>query len=475
MALAIILALLLVGSVIFNFVSPWQATPVASNWGTIDTTIVITVIITGIFFIGITLFVVYALVKYRHRKPRGDGTHQAAYTPDNKKLEWWLTGITTVGICGLLAPGLVVYNDFVHVPDGADEIEVMAKQWMWSYRLPGEDKKLGHAEVKRIDGSNPYGIDPDDPNGQDDVLINSNIIYLPIDRPVKVLLRSLDVLHNFYVPHFRAKMDMVPGQVSYFWFTPTVLGKYEVLCAEYCGVAHYNMRGHVMVVSQSDYDQWLGQQPTFANSLLSSGGQDGVVEQGKQLAESRGCLACHSIDGSKSLGPGWQGLIGRTETLTDGSTIVVDAEFFKESILAPAEKITQGYSPVMAPYEFSDEQLDALLAYVQSLTAEDNSSAAPTAEDGARVAQNLGCLACHSVDGSKSLGPTWKNMLGRTETLVDGTSIEVDAAYITESITDPNAKIVGGYPPVMQAYNLEPQQLDALLAYARSLSEAATE
>ena len=470
MALAIILALLLIGSVIFNFVSPWQATPVASNWGTIDTTIVITVVITGIFFIAITLFVVYSLVKYRHREPRGDGTHQAAYTPDNKKLEWWLTAITTVGICGLLAPGLLVYNDFVHVPDGADEVEVVAKQWMWSYRLPGADKKLGHAQVKLIDLDNPFGVDPKDPNGQDDVLIQSNIIYLPIDRPVKILLRSLDVLHNFYVPQFRAKMDMVPGQVSYFWFTPTVIGEYEVLCAEYCGVAHYNMRGRVRVVSQADYDSWLAEQPTFAGSLLAGDDGGGAIEQGRQLAESRGCLACHSTDGSKSLGPGWKGLMGRSETLTDGSTVVVDEAFFKESVLAPAAKITQGYSPVMAPYEFSDEQLDALIAYVKSLTAETKKSAA-SAKDGEKIAQSLGCLACHSIDGSKSLGPTWQGMMGRTEALADGTQITVDDEYVVESIVKPNAKIVAGYPPVMQPYPLEPAQLEALLAFAHSLSD----
>lgn len=374
MALAIVLVVLLIGSVIFNFVNPWQATEVASNWGSIDTTIIITLVITGIFFIGITLFVAYALVKYRHKEPRSSpqttGSHQASYEPDNKKLEWWLTAITTVGICALLAPGLVVYADFVNVPDEAVEVEVLGKQWMWSYRLPGNDGKLGQAKIKLISPQNPFGVDPDDPNGQDDKLINSNVLHLKVDQPVKMLLRSLDVLHNFYVPQFRSKMDMVPGQISYFWMTPNKLGRFEVLCAEYCGVAHYNMKGWVVVDSAVDYQNWLDQQPTFAASLMVDNGGSGLIEQGRQLAESSGCLACHSIDGSKGLGPTWKGLFGKTEVLVDGSEVVVDEDYYKESVLEPAAKLVKGYPPVMAPYPFSDDQLNALIRYTQSLDEE---------------------------------------------------------------------------------------------------------
>jgi cytochrome c oxidase subunit 2 len=472
MALAIILVLLLVGSVIFNFVSPWQATPVASNWGSIDTTIVITLIITGIFFIGITLFVAYVLVKYRHRASAGNGRHQASYEPDNKKMEWWLTGITTVGICALLAPGLVVYSDFVHVPKEATEVEVVGKQWMWSYRLPGEDGKLGQVKVKLIDFSNPFGIDPEDPHGQDDVLINSNELHLPIDKPVKMLLRSLDVLHNFYVPHFRAKMDMVPGQITYFWFTPTREGSFEVLCAEYCGVAHYNMQGTVVVNNASDYQRWLDQQPRFAYSANSQPG-NGAVEQGRQLAEGSGCLACHSIDGSKSLGPTWKGLVGKTETLQDGSTVVVDAAYFNESITDPAAKIVQGYPPVMVAYAFSEQQLESLMAYSKSLdtaAVEGSDKVDEAIRKGQQLSQQLGCIACHSVDGSKSLGPSWKGINGRTETMADGSSVLVNDDYLRESIVKPSAKLVKDYPPVMQPYTLDEQQLQQLLAYMKSVN-----
>lgn len=476
MALAIILFVLLVGSVIFNFVNPWQATEVASNWGSIDATIVMTLVITGIFFIVITLFVVYALIKYRHRdEPSSkDGVHQASYAPDNSRLEWWLTVITTVGICGLLAPGLIVYDDFVHVPEEATELEVVGQQWMWRFRLPGADGKLGNASIGEISFKNPFGIDPEDPNGQDDILINSNELHIAIDQPLKMVLRSLDVLHDFYVPQFRSKMDMVPGQISYFWFTPTRLGTYEILCAEYCGVAHYNMRGNVTVDNASDYQVWLNTLPTFAQSL-TQGTVDGAVEQGRQLAEGSGCLACHSVDGSKSLGPGWKGLFGRTETLTDGSSVEVDREYFEESILKPNEKIVAGFAPVMVPYQFSEEQIDALLAYTKSLD-EDKSGAIDTqqlAEKGRKIAQSLGCMACHSTDGSKALGPTWKDIYGRTEVMADGSTIVVDDAYLRESILNPSAKMVKGYPPVMQAFNLSDEELDALIALAKASSSEA--
>ncbi len=483
MALAIILVVLLIGSIIFNFVSPWQATPVASNWGSIDTTILITFIITGIFFVAITLFIVYALIKYRHREGGGNGAHQASYEPDNKRLEWGLTAITTIGICGLLAPGLVVYGDFVSVPEEAHEIEVMGKQWMWSFRLPGEDGEFGHSGIKHINMANPFGLDPDDPNGQDDIIVNSNELHLPIDQPVKMLLRSIDVLHNFYVPQFRAKMDMVPGQVSYFWMTPTKEGSYEILCAEYCGVAHYNMKGKVIVESASDYQDWVASHSTFARQLAintSGGTNESALQQGLQLSQNSGCLACHSVDGSESLGPTWKGLWGKTETLADGSTVVVDEAYFKESILDPNAKMVKGYAPVMAPYEFSDSQLDAIILYVRSLDEDpaaleeqaDQSSLLPSLEEqGEQIAQTLGCIACHSVDGSRSVGPTWKGMYGRTQALVDGTEIVVDEAYLRESILNPSAKVVAGFSPIMQAYALNEQQLEALIAFAKVVSE----
>ena len=143
----------------------------------------------------------------------------------------------------------------------------MAWQWGWQYRLPGEDGKLGTVQVAKISDENPFGINLDDPNGKDDVLIQSDELHLKTNRPVQILLRSVDVLHNFYVPQFRAKMDAIPGIISYYWFEPNKLGEYEVLCAEYCGLGHYGMRAKVVVENEQNYENWLEEQETFSNLI----------------------------------------------------------------------------------------------------------------------------------------------------------------------------------------------------------------
>ena len=501
MILAIILIVLVVASVLFHVFSPWHATPIASNWGTIDDTITITVVITGVFFVAISLFMAYAILRFRHREDAGE-KQRADYQPENKKLEWILIAVTTVGICGLLAPGLFVYGDFVRVPDNARELEAVGQQWRWTFRLPGEDGVLGTSAIGHINADNPFGVDPNDPAGQDDVLVDSNRVHVPIDQPIKVLLRSKDVLHDLYVPQFRIKMDSVPGLVTYMWFTPTRLGQFEILCSELCGVGHYNMRGKVVVDTQEDYQAWLQQQPTFSQSLVQ-GTTGGIVEQGRKLAQGQGCVACHSVDGSKSIGPGWLNAFGATRTLTDGSTVTVDEAYLRESITDPNAKVVKDYPPVMVVQPLSEEQLDALVAYIHSLTtdgpgdAPPDSAAAPLekateepqtvvelaqaptqdgagdnlVERGRQLAMAKGCQVCHSTDGSKILGPSWKGLWGKTETLEDGSTVVVDEAYFRESITDPNAKIVKGYPPVMPPSPLSDEEIEALIAYARSMSD----
>ena len=259
MPTAIILVLVALGSVLFHVLSPWWWTPIASNWGYIDDTINITFWITGVVFTAIVLFMAYCVFRFRHQPGR-----RAEYEPENKKLEWWLTIVTAVGVAAMLAPGLFVWNQFVTVPQEASEVEVVGQQWQWSFRLPGKDGRLGTSDIQYVSSDNPLGLNPDDPDGQDDVVIEADDLHLPLGKPVKVLLRSIDVLHDFYVPEFRAKMDLVPGMVTYFWFTPTRTGTFEILCAELCGVGHSNMRGTVVVEEQSEYQAWLRKQQTFA-------------------------------------------------------------------------------------------------------------------------------------------------------------------------------------------------------------------
>ncbi|MEK1910607.1 cytochrome c oxidase subunit II [Pseudomonas chlororaphis] len=471
MAIAIILVLVVVASVLFHLLAPWHMTPAASNWGSIDTTLLITLVITGIFFIAITLFMAIAVIRFRHREGA-----RAHYQPESRKLEGWLVILTSLGIIGMLAPGLVVYNDFVQVPQEATQLEVIAQQWQWAFRFPGQDGKLGKADVKWIDPGNPFGLDRNDPAGQDDVLIMNNEVRLPIDRPVKVLLRAKDVLHDFYIPQMRAKMDMVPGMVSHFWFTPTRLGKFEVLCAEYCGLGHYNMRGHLVVEEQGAFDQWFASQPTFAQTLtnVATPSRDSLLEKGRQLVESHGCHACHSQDGSSSLGPGWKDLYGRSEQLADGTRVQVDEAYLKESILEPQARLVQGYPPVMVAYTFSQDELAAVVAFIKSLSAVGQKEQGPAdaqnelAAQGQRLAESLGCLACHSVDGSQGIGPGWQGLYGKTQTLADGSQIKVDEGYLKDSVRHPGAAIVKGYAAVMPTFTPNDKELDALIAFIKS-------
>ncbi len=269
MAMVVALVLVAVGSVLFHFMAPsigWWWTPIASNWGYVDDTIIATFWITGTVFVAIVLFMAYCVLRYRYKPEK-----QAAYEPENKKMEWWLTGLTTLGVAGMLTPGLFVWDQFISVPEDAAQVEAVGQQWQWSFRYPGEDGVLGTTNFRNISYENPFGLDPGDPNGQDDVLIEGDELHLPLDKPVKMLLRSIDVLHDFYVPQFRAKMDMVPGMITYFWLTPTRTGEFDILCFELCGVGHYAMRGTVIVEEASAFQAWLQEQPTFAELSAQAG------------------------------------------------------------------------------------------------------------------------------------------------------------------------------------------------------------
>jgi cytochrome c oxidase subunit 2 len=371
MALPWVLIMIVAGSVAFHFASPWWQTPVASNWQQMDDALMLTLLITAGAFILINLFLAYVVLRFRHR----DGV-RAASEHGNKALEGWLIGLTTVGIVALLAPGLSVYAKLIHPPADAMVFEVLGQQWAWHYRLPGRDGKLGVTDVRYMNAVNPFGINPDDPDGQDDVLVDGQEIHIPLNRPVKVMLRSQDVLHDFFVPQFRTRMNMVPGMVTSFWFTPTRPGKFEVMCAQLCGIGHYNMRSYVVVESADAYAKWLAAQAVFgaraaapvAGAAAAAGGA--AVDRGHQgrlLAQSRGCVACHSVDGSAGVGPSWKGLYGRPETMADGATVKADDAYLRQSITDPKARVVRGFAPVMPQQQFSDADLDALLAYIKSL------------------------------------------------------------------------------------------------------------
>ena len=264
MLVAFILFLVIVGSIAFHFLTPWWWTEVASNWGNIDDTIILTFWVTGAVFVAVCLFMSYCVWRFRYQEDR-----RADYEPESPRLEWFLTILTTIGVCALLAPGLIVWNKYVSVPEDAVDIEVMGQQWYWNYRLPGPDGKLGLTDLRNITEDNPFGMNLDDPNGLDDILIEADDLHILLGQSVKVNLRSIDVLHDFYVPQFRAKMDMVPGTVTYYWFTPTRTGDFEILCMEYCGTGHYAMKGRVLVDNEQDYKEWLSEQINFEEYMAS--------------------------------------------------------------------------------------------------------------------------------------------------------------------------------------------------------------
>jgi cytochrome c oxidase subunit 2 len=374
MAIAVALLLLVIASVLFQFLSPWGLTPLASNWKQMDDTLAITLVITGIFFVVINLFVVYTLLRFRHRSGHGQ---RAAYQPENKKLELWLIGVTTVGIVALLAPGLVVYADYVRPPRDSIVMEVLGQQWQWRFRFPGTGGKLGFSDARFVSAANPFGLDPSDPAAADNILVAGNEVHLPLNKPVKVLLRSHDVLHDFFVPPFRARMNIVPGMVSSFWFTPTRAGRYESMCAQLCGVGHPIMRGFVVVEDEAAFQTWLKAQPTFATTFAaaSAGPADPLAARGKSLAQSKGCVACHTVDGNPGAGPTWKGLYGKSESLSDGSTALVDDAYLQREIRDPKARIVKGFAPIMPQLDISDDELAALTAYIKSAGATSQAAA----------------------------------------------------------------------------------------------------
>lgn len=385
MTMAIILIILVVGSVVFHLMSPWYFTEIASNWGMIDTTVTITFWVCGIVFVVLNLFMAYAIIKYRHREG-----HKAKYDPENKKLEWWLTIVTSIGVIAMLAPGLFVWGKFVGVPEDADIVEVVGQQWQWSFRYPGKDGKLGTVDARNITIDNPFGMNADDPLGQDDVLIDTNQFRLPLDRPVKLLIRSKDVLHNFTVPQFRVKMDLVPGMVPYIWLTPIRTGTFDILCEELCGIGHHAMRGKVIVEEENDFNAWLDQQPTYAE--LNSHEPSADLVAGKALYQT--CSACHGADGQGNQALNSPKISGQQDWY-----LKRQLHYFKSGIRGTAENDIFGKQMApMAAILADDKAMNDVVAYISTLS---NSPAPHTVQGDLNEGEDiyLTCGKCHGLNG----------------------------------------------------------------------------
>ena len=384
MVLAIALVLLVIGSILFHYLSPWYFTPIASNWGTIDDTVRLTFWVTGFVFVTVNLFMAYCVWRFRHRK----GT-TAHYEPESKKLEGALILATTVGVVAMLAPGLLAWAKFVEVPKDAAVYEVVARQWNFNYRFPGEDGVLGTVDARFVSDTNPFGINPDDPHGKDDVLISSPEVHLPLGKSVKAELRSIDVLHDFTVPQFRAKMNMVPGLVTYVWYTPTRIGKYDVFCEQLCGIAHYAMRGKVIVEDEPAFRAWLSSHPTFAQTAARAPG-DAAAGQALYAV----CSACHGAlaEGNPALNA--PKLAGQSDWY-----LRRELQNFKNGARGTGAKDVFG--KMMAPMAATladDVAIANVVAYIKTLP---DNPAPQTVETNAANGQRLyeTCAACHGADG----------------------------------------------------------------------------
>lgn len=375
---------LVVGSLVFHFLSPWTFTEIASNWGMIDSTVDITLVVTGLVFVAVNLFMAYSVIRYRHREGA-----KANYEPENKKLEVWLTVLTTIGVAAMLTPGLFVWAKFVAVPEGAMEIEAIGQQWRWTYRLPGEDGEFGLTDTKLVSTANPFGMDPDDPRGQDDRLIDDPTVHIPLGQPVRFWLRSKDVLHNFTVAQFRVKMDLVPGMQSYMWLEPTKIGEYEVLCEELCGIAHHAMRGRVIVQEPEDFAAWADNQPTFAEIQ--------ATPPGNATAGAASYAVCASCHGQQA-----EGLVALNAPKLAGQ----DPHYMKEQLRkyragirgTHEEDIYGRQMQPMAATLANETMIDNVVAYIDSLP---DTPAPETVSGDIERGEDLyeTCANCHGADG----------------------------------------------------------------------------
>lgn len=419
MPMAVVLILLVVGTLLFHFLSPWTFTPLASTWVQIDETINITFWVTGFVFVAVNLFMAYAVIKYRAKEGA-----RATYDPENKKLETWLTILTSVGVAAMLTPGLFVWGDFVNVPDDAHEIEAIGQQWHWTYRLPGDDGQFGNVDPMHITHENPFGMDPADPLGRDDVLVYNPEVHIPVNVPVKVNLRSKDVLHDFAVAQFRVKMDLVPGMETYLWFEPTTVGSYEVLCEELCGIAHHTMRGAVVVDEQADFDAWLDAQPTFAETQMSTAGNAAIG-----AAQYAVCAACHGQQGE-----GLQALNAPKIAGQEPWYLRRQLENYKAGLRGAHDDDIYGKQMApMAATLVNDAAIDNVIAHIG--TFPDNP--APTTIDGdvsnGQRIYNV-CAYCHGKDAEGIQAINAPRMAGMTDW------------YLANQLRNFNAGIRGEHP-----------------------------
>ena len=252
--LALLIGFITLATMYHFFVKTWWFPPFISEYGAAyDDHFMLTLVIVGVIFFLAQIGLAYVIFRYRDRGGRASSTH------GNNTLEAIWTTATAVLFLGLVLFGQHIWER-VHLdeaPAGALQIEVTGQQFVWNFRYPGPDGKFGSVKPELMKESlgNPLGVDPDDPNGKDDLVMP--VMAVPVNRPVEVLLRSKDVIHSFFVRELRIKQDTVPGMETRLHFTASKIGRYEIPCTELCGLGHFQMRSFLDVMSDEDFANWL--------------------------------------------------------------------------------------------------------------------------------------------------------------------------------------------------------------------------
>ncbi|CAN5593737.1 cytochrome c oxidase subunit II [soil metagenome] len=325
---------------------PPAATRVAGDVDSIYSFLLITSLISFILLIGGMFYFIY---KYQ-RKSANDKT---AYITHDYTLEFVWSFVPFLIFMFVFFWGWKVYHDMRHAPEGALEVQVMAKKWDWRFIY-----KSGKVAMSGIDD-----------NGQ---RLPATLV-VPVGRPVKLIMASekisegstdpLDrpVLHSFYIPAARIKQDLVPGRFTMLWFNFDQPGDYWVFCAEFCGAGHSSMRGLIRAVPEAEFDKWLS---------AESGGKLSLADQGRALYAAKACVGCHSADGSRVVGPSFKHLWGSKHVVEGGATVTVDENYVRESILNPNAKIVQGFPSGVMPVfagQITDDEISALIEFIKTL------------------------------------------------------------------------------------------------------------
>ncbi|HYO80175.1 MAG TPA: cytochrome c oxidase subunit II [Bryobacteraceae bacterium] len=311
-----------------NWLRDWMLPKQASTLApSIDSLFMFITWVCIFFFVLICFLILVFVRKYRRRSPNDVTPHLT----HNQKLEIAWSVIPLIILIGIFFWGFHGYVAAQVAPQNAIEIQVIGKKWLWQFEYP-------------------------------DGLRTLNDIHVPVNRPVRLIMSSEDVIHSFYVPTFRAKKDVVPGRYSEVWFTATEPGVHQVYCTEYCGKGHSDMLARIFVDDEKAYQKWLVEGDESLKTMP-------LPELGKLVYENRGCQTCHSIDGSRGQGPSWKGIWGQTHQFSNAPPTVVDANYIRESILEPNAKVVAGYEPVMPTYKgmLRDREVLGVIEYIKGL------------------------------------------------------------------------------------------------------------